>query len=144
MGAPAMHLMRRRTRDAFSTLSENLDGKERPLAGALQVPVRYVFFVFAALLLLSSSVALHASHRTVSTPSTRAITWPVTALVMRPVECQYTSPCPSAPARRRWNAPKLLTLHRRCPTSELDMYEFGPPAARARRLKAQAVPPALG
>ena len=44
--------MRRRTRDAFSTLSENLDGKERPLAGALQVPVRYVFFVLAALLLL--------------------------------------------------------------------------------------------
>ena len=44
--------MRRRTRDAFSTLSENLDGKERPLAGALQVPVRYMFFVLAALLLL--------------------------------------------------------------------------------------------
>ena len=44
--------MRRRARDAFTTLSVDLDGKERPLAAALQVPVRYLFFVLAALLLL--------------------------------------------------------------------------------------------
>ena len=55
--------MRRRTRDAFSTLSENLDGKERPLAGALQVPVRYVCFVLAALLLLFGAHTYRESTR---------------------------------------------------------------------------------